>query len=351
MIVMRRLLHSITCILFILILPSPLFAQQKIVNVYAWTGEIPDFIVHQFEKETGIKVNFSVYENNEIMYTKLRTMQTTGYDVVMPSSYFVDRMRKQNLLEKLDKTKLSNWKNIDPQFLNPAYDPGTQYSVPFIWGVTGIFVNRHAFDPDSVKKWSDLWQPRFKNKLMLLDDAREVFSMALISLGYSANDNDPAHIKAAFLKLKDLVKNIKVFSSETIVSIMIDEDATIGMGWNGDILKAAQENHAIKFIYPEDGFVIWVDNFSIPKNAPHKEEAYAFLNFMLRPDIASTIAIQTHFPIANLAGRKQLPPEIRNNPDSYPPKSIMQRGQFQTDLREDTLTLLEQYWEELKMGG
>jgi len=338
--------------LLLLVLPLSVHAADKVLNVYVWANEIPDFVVRLFERETKIKVNFSSYQNNEVMYAKLRaTKKNAGYDIVMPSSYFVDRMHRQNLLEKLDKTKLSNWKNLNPQFINPAYDPQSEYSVPFIWGITGIFYNTNYFPPNSIKKWADLWDQRFYNKLMLLDDTREVFSMALMALGYPANDDNPEHIKAAYLKLKELMPNVKVFSSETVVSIIIDEDATVGMAWNGDTFKASQENKNIKFTLPKDGFVIWVDNLTIPVNAPHKENAYTFINFLLRDDIAKEIALYTGFPITNLIAQKELPAEIRNNPTIYPPKEILSQGHFQTDLNDETLALYEKYWEELKMGG
>ncbi len=329
---------------------STAFAQ-KIVNVYAWTDEIPDFVVRQFEKETGIKVNFSTYENNELMYAKIRASKNAGYDVIMPSSYFVDRMRKQQLLIPLDKTKIPNWKNLNPTFLNQQYDPNNAYSVPYIWGVTGIFVNTQYYSPNSIKQWSDFWDNRYVNQLMLLEDTREVFAMALLSLGYSINDRDPVHIKQAFLKLKDMMKNVKVFSTDTVVSIIIDEDANLGMAFNGDTFKASRENKHVTFVFPQDGFVIWVDNFSIPQNAAHQQEAYQFINFMLRPDIAKAIALYTNFPIANLAGQKLLPPEMRNNPIIYPSKEVLKHGEFQVDLGEETLALYEKYWEELKMGG
>jgi len=348
---MKTILRRLLCILVIIFVPLTALAGQKIVNVYAWTGEIPDFVVRMFEKKTGIKVNIATYENNEIMYSKLRAAKNAGYDIVMPSSYFVDRMRRQGMLEKLDKTRLVNLANINPQFQNAAYDPQSEYSVPHFWGVTGIFVNSNYFAPESIKKWSDLWDERFYNQLMLLDDTREIFSMALLSLGYSANDHDPEHIKAAYLKLKELMKNVKVFSTDTVVSIIIDEDATVGMAWNGDTFKASQDNHNVKFIYPQEGFVIWVDTFAIPTNAPHKDAAYEFINFILRPDIGKEIAISTGFPTANLAAQKLLPPEIRDNPTAYPSKEVLRHGQFQTDLSDDTLALYEKYWEELKMSG
>lgn len=338
-------------ILILMILPLAALAQDKLVNVYAWSGEIPDFIIKQFEKETGIKVNFSTYDNNEIMYTKIRASKNAGYDVIMPSSYYVDRMRDQHLLEKFDKSKLSNEKYLDASFTHTTYDPGNQYSMPFIWGITGIFVNDRYFKPDSVKKWSDFWDARFANQLMMLDDSREVFSMALLSMGYSVKNQSAPLLRAAYEKLQTLQSNIKVYSSETVVSILIDEDATVGMAWNGDAYKASQENPHVRFIFPEEGFIIWVDNFSIPVNAPHKDAAYTFINFMTRPEIAKASTLVTNFPTANLAAQKMLPPDIRNNPVIYPSKEVLKHGQFQMALPDPLLLLYEKYWEKLKMGG
>lgn len=345
--------YSLLALLFLFsTMPIQSFANNNVVNVYAWSGEITSKVIHQFEKETGITVNFATYENNEIMYAKMRAVKNPGYDVIMPSSYFVARMVKQNqnMLEKLDRNKLSNFKNIDTQFINPTYDPNLQYSVPYLWGITGIFINQQFYAPESVTSWNDLWAPRFHNQLMLLDDTRENFSMALLALGYSPNDDNPKHIEQAYLKLKALMPNTKVFSSDTIVSIIIDEDATVGSAWNGDAFKAQSENPNINFIFPKEGFVIWVDNFSIPKNAPHKENAYTFINFMLRADVARDAALSTRYATANRAGKKLLPRDIQNNPTVYPAADVMKRGIFQTDLSEETLALYEKYWEKLKIG-
>ena len=344
------LAKTITIILFCLISPIS-FAQDKVLNVYVWSGEIPDSLIKQFEKETGIKVNFSTYQNNEIMYAKLRSGSGASYDIVMPSSYFIDRMRKADMLADLDKSKIPNWKNINPEFLNPAYDPKSEFSIPFAWGVTGIFVNKKYYDPSSVQTWNTLWEPRFSNQLLMLDDTREIFSMALISLGYSSNDRDPEHIQQAFTQLKKLMKNVKVFSSETVVSIIVDEDANVGMAWNGDAYRASLENKDVHFVFPKDGFIIWVDNLAIPKTAPHKDAAHAFINFMLRPESGKITAIKMNFPIANLAAQKLLPPEIRDNPVIYPPREVLKRGQFPRDLGEKTLDLYEKFWEKLKMSG
>ncbi len=338
-------------LIFLWLLPLVSYAEEKILNIYGWSGEIPDQVIQQFEKESGIKVNFSTYENNEVMFAKLRALKKANYDLIIPSGYFVDRMRKLNMLQTLDKTKIPNWKNLNPNFTNAAYDPGSIFSVPFIWGVTGIFVNQQYYSPVSIKKWADLWQERFNNQLMLLEDMRDAFSIALLTMGYSINDRDPQHLQAAFLKLKTLMKNIKVFSTDTVVSIMIDEDATVGIAWNGDVYKASQENPNLKFIFPAEGFMIWIDTFAIPRNAEHQDAAYAFINFLLRPEISQYMALQTNYATANLAAQKLLPENIRNNPEVYPPAKILTRGQFQTDLGDETLALMEKYWEQLKMGG
>jgi spermidine/putrescine transport system substrate-binding protein len=327
------------------------WADQPMVNVYAWTGEIPSSMIQQFERETGIKVNFSEYENNEIMYAKLRAVPRAGYDIIMPSTNLLYRMSRKGMLQPIDKARLSNWKNMHPHFLNPHYDPHDRYGIPFIWGVTGLFVNNQYHKPANITRWQDLWQSEYKDQLLLLDDMRDVFAMALFSLGFDGNDEHPEHIKAAFLKLRALMPNVKMFSTDTTVSMIIDEDATLGMAWNGDTFKASQENPHIQFIYPKEGFTIWVDSFAIPKNAPHPDAAYQFLNFMLRGDIAKQVTLSTGYAVANQAGLVLLPKAVKQNPMIYPPEKILRHGQYQLDLPANVLEQYEQYWEELKMRG
>ncbi len=343
------MMRFITVALGLLII-TPLFAAENIVNVYTWSGVIPDSAIRQFETETGIKVNFSTYDSNEVMYAKLKADKNPSYDVIEPSSYYIDRMRRQDMLAKFNKAELPNFKNINTSFLNQSYDPKSEYSIPFIWGITGIFVNKEYRDPASFQRWADLWNKKYADQIMLLDDSREVFSMALRTLGYSVNDENPEHIKQAYLKLKELLPNIKIFNSAPI-SILVDEDANVGMVWNGDVFRAKKENPHVDFIFPKDGFVVWVDNFAIPKNAPHAANAHKFLNFMMRADVAKAVAIDNSFPTANLAAQKLLPADVRDSKTVYPSPDVMRRGEFQTDISDDALSLYEKYWERLKMGG
>lgn len=349
---MKNIYYRCICLFILMALTTMTsYANDKVLNLYIWYGEIPDAIIQKFEQETGIKVNYSTYDDNETMYAKLKTSKSIGYDIVEPSSYYVDRMSQEGMLEEIDNTKLSNYKNLDPNFLHPAYDPEGKYALPYLWGITGIYVNQKYFNRNAIHSWADLWQQQYRHKLSLLNDPREVFSMSLISLGYSANDSNPQHIAQAYQHLVDLLPNIKLFNSDAIPSIFIDEDATIGMAWNGDIYKASQENSNLQFIFPKEGFVIWVDNFAIPKNAPHLANAYKFLDFILRADNSEQATLTFGYATANTAARNLLPKSIRENPVIFPPNEVMHRGQFQTDVGDNALALYAKYWELLKIAG
>ncbi len=335
--------------LVLALLSATLFADKRVVNVYVWGGEIPKKAVQQFEKETGIHVNFSTYDSNETMYTKLKASKTALYDVVLPSAYFVERMRNQGMLLQLDHQRLPNLKNLEKRFQCNDYDPDNQYSIPLIWGATGIFFNKNY-----VKKvpglWQDLWQNYWRRQLLLLDDPREVFAIALMSLGYNPNDSDPRHIKAAYLHLLRLVPNIKLFASESVQAIIIDSDANLGMAWNGDAYKAQKENKQIGFHLPESGFVIWVDCLAIPKGAPHPQEAYQFINYLLKAETGATIALSEGHAITNSKGKSLLPSSMRDNSTIYPSAESLKHGHFQRDLGEETLKLYSLYWQQLKLA-
>lgn len=341
---MNRFLYAV-----LLIFSGIIYAEKPLVNVYIWGGEIPQSVIQQFEEATGIQVNFSTYDSNETMYAKLKANQQGIYDVILPSSYFVERMIQQGMLTRLDKTKLKNIQHLDPMFANNPYDPGNAYSLPLTWGTTGIFYNKNQLkhEPHS---WAQLWNHQFRNQLLLLDDAREVFSIALMKLGYSPNDTTPKHITQAYQALLTLIPNIKLFSTEGIQALLIDEDVNTGIVWNGDAYKAKQENNAVKFVYPQEGFVIWIDCLAIPHNAPHLNEAYAFLAFLLRPEIAKQLGITQGHALTNLTARSLLPEHIRHNRMIYPSKTTLTRGYIQRYPGETAITLYHDYWQQLKMS-
>ncbi len=328
-----------------------IFATNQVVNVYIWSSDIPYDVIHQFEEQTGIKVNFSTYDSNEEMYAKITAAGNPGYDVIMPSTYYIDRMRKQGLLLKINTDKLSHYKELDPLFTHGEFDPKGQYSVPFQWGITGIFVNTKFFPHDDISGWRDFWQKKYYHQLVLLNDPREVFSMAFKVLGLSANDENPKDIKRAYELLLKLLPNVKVFNDEAIDSFAIDEDITIGMMWNGDFVNTHRENKNLKFIFPKDGFVIWLDSLAIPKGAPHVNNAYRFINFLISKEIEKKVMLSSFYALANLDAVKLLPKSLRDDVNFYPPHSILKNGQFQTDISNRALRLYEKYWERLKINA
>lgn len=337
-------------ILLLTITINTLYASDKVLNVYAWSGYLSGHIIQLFEKKHGIRINHSTFLNNEVLYAKLKANPDSRYDVIMPSTYFIDKMIKQNLLQKIDKKKLSNFKNINPNFLNRDYDLHNDYSVPYLYNNTGIAVNT-KYHPElnniANVTWKDLWNNKYKEQLLIFDDTRETFAVALMKLGYSINDTNPEHIKEAFEQLKLLMPNIKLFNTAGQRSIYLDEDITIGMGWNGDICLAKKDNPNITFIYPKDGFLIALDCLSIPKNAKHVEYAHEFINFLLEAHIAKDIALLSGFSTANLAGMELLPDNIKNNYIVYPDQVTMRRAQILSDIG-DTNIIYEKYFESLR---
>ncbi len=320
---------------------------KKEVYFYNWTEYLPERLLHQFTKETGIKVIYATYESNEAMYAKMELLNSGGYDLVVPSTYFVNKMRAEGLLHEIDHSKLSNFKNLDPKLLNQVYDPDNKFSVPYMWGVTGIMVNSEAIDPAKVTSWNDLWNPEFKGQLLMLNDVRSVFHAALRVLGYSGNTTNPAEIEAAFKKLQLLMPNVRTFNSDKPSTPFLESEVNIGMIWNGEAYTAAKENPALKFVYPKEGAAIWIDNLVIPKPAKNVENAHKLINYLLRPEIAKAISEEIGYASPNLEAIKLLPKEVQNNKTAYPTAEALKNGEMQLDVGPTT-KLYEEYWDKLK---
>lgn len=346
---MKKLLVVLMVFGIVPLFSSASFAgEEKVLNLYNWSEYMPDAILKKFRKETGIKVNYSTFDSNETMYAKLKALQGKGYDLVVPSTYFVNRMRNEGMLLKLDKTRVSNFGNLDPKLLNQPYDPDNEYSVPFLWGTTGIAVNNKLIPSGSITKWEDLWDPKYKGSILLLDDVRDVFSMSLKILGYSINEKDEAHIREAYLKLKDLMPNVKVFNSETPKVFFIEGEVSAGMNWNGETFKANHENKDISYVYPKEGVGIWMDNMVIPAGAEHVDSAYKFIDFILRPDVAKILCEGIGYATPNLEAIKLLPEKVRENRIIYPTEEDLKNSEFQVDVGSSML-VYEKYWEMLKV--
>ena len=341
-------MEKLILLLFLLFTTTISFAQKNIVNVYTWTRYIPQTVLQKFESETGIKINLMEYDTNEILYSKIKANPHIGYDVIFPSSYYVDRMRKQEMLLPLDKSALPNQRYINPLLMDKPYDRGNRYSIPYLWGTTALVIDTRYWDPKKIKTWKQLWQAKYKNQLLLNDDTRDAFAIAFRVLGYGINDTNPEHIKQAYQQLLKLKPNIRLFNTSAALSIYADTDVTIGMAQSGDIVLASRVNPYLAYIYPEDGFSIWMDCMVIPKYAPHYDNAMKFINFMTRPDIAKQVALSIGFSTPNSAALKMLPKTLRNNPAFNPPEKVLKRGQMQTDIGR-AIEIYQYYWQLLKL--
>ncbi len=321
--------------------------NKEVVNVFNWAEYISEDILEDFEKETGIEVVYSTYDSNESMYSKVKLLKGSGYDLIFPSTYYIAKMIKDGLLAPMDLSKLPNVKELDKALLNQSYDKGNKYSIPFMWGITGIAVNSKFINPDNVTSWKDLWDAEYKGKVIVQNDIREVFHIGLTSLGYSGNSTDPKEIEAAYNELVKLYPSIRLFNSDSPKVPLLNEEVYIGLVWGGEVFMAAKENPDIKFIYPKEGAIGWGDCYAIPVGADNKDNAYKLINFLLRPDISARISEEYGYASPSPKSREFLPKDIAESDILYPSQEEMNKIEFQNDVFE-SIIVYEKYWEQLK---
>lgn len=347
-----QFISGFLCCYFLVGFSLKAFAQESLrlmeetVTVYNWSDYLPEKIIEDFTKETGIKVNYSTFDSNEVMYARLKVLRGRGYDVIFPSTYFVSLMREEGLIQPLNYKLLKNINHLNVELTNLSYDPGNQYSIPYLWGTTGVVIDREKHPDVKITSWSDLWDKKWRNSLVLQDDMREVFHMALKVNGHSTNTMDPDEIRLAYERLLRLLPNIKAFSGTPTDSFLAGE-ATIGLAYNGDIKSAKDEKPSLDYIYPVEGTTIWIDNFVIPSRAKNVENAHKFIDYMLRPEVAALCATGVGYATPNIGGKELLPKALRSDPVIFPEKKVMDRTQYQKNVGE-ALSTYKLYWEKLK---
>jgi spermidine/putrescine transport system substrate-binding protein len=318
---------------------------SKRLYVYNWPYYIAEDTISNFEKEFGVKVTYDNYSSNEELLAKLQA-GATGYDLILPSDYMVGIMREEGLIEKLDLNNIPNFGNIQEKFRNLPFDPDNLYSIPYLWGTTGIGYNAEKIT-DKVDSWDILWDEKYKGRISMLDDMRGLANPALKRLGYGINTTDPKRIeevKQLLIKQKPLVK---VYTSDTYVEFLKSGDIWLSQAYSGDVFQVMKENKSIKYIIPKEGSDLWVDNMCIPKGGKSKYTAEVFINYLLRPEVSAGISNFTWYANPNEASHKFIKPEIMNNPSIYPPKEVLDKCEFQRDVGEST-SLYEQLFNEVK---
>jgi spermidine/putrescine-binding protein len=333
--------------------PQPrLEVASRELNLFVWTEYIPNEMLECFQRVYNVRINRDEYSANEEMYAKLLA-GGANYDLVMPSDYFVPLMIRQGLLQKLDKSRLAVIPYFNPAYLNLPFDPNNEYTLPYQAGTDAIMVNTERVK-EPITAFADLWRPEFARRMVSVDDSRTLIGIALLTLGYDINTRDPAQLEEAKAKLAQLIPNIKVFDSDSPKTALIGGDVDLGIIWTGEAALAKQENPAFEYIYPVEGPILWQDNWAIPAHAPHLDAAYAWLNYILQPDLFWLTL--RDFPYNNphqaalewaRVNRPELYESYINSPITNIPPEVLARGHRVEDVGEAT-PLYDRIWTEVK---
>ncbi len=312
---------------------------EKIVNVYNWSDYIEPTVLEDFTKETGITVNYEVMDSNELLETKL-VAGRTGYDVVVPSASFLARQIKAGVYQKLDKSKLPNLKNLDPEITSKleVFDPGNEHSVNYMWGTSGVAYNEEQINaalPNApVDSFAMFYDPKVVSKfakcgVSILDAPSEVVGTVLIYLGRDANSEKPEDLAAAEKVLMSVRPYIRLINSSKYIEDLANGEICLALGWSGDVLQAksraeeAQKPFTIKYNIPKEGAVMFFDNMAIPADASHVKNAHLFIDYMLRAEVAAKNSNFISFANSNAASWPLIDPEVKNNPGIFPTPEMM----------------------------
>ena len=343
---------------------------SKELNLFVWTEYIPQDMIECFERIYGVTVNREEYSSNEELGAKLDA-GGTNYDLVQPTDYYVSVLIRKGQLQKLDKSRLTILNNMDPKYMDLAFDKGNAYTLPYQGGTDAIVVNT-AKVSNSPASWADLWKPEYVDaaRMVFLDDSRVTIGLTLLTLGYDVNTTDPAQLEEAKARLLELVPGIKLWDSDSPKTALIAGDVDLGMTWTGEAVLAQREVPDIQFVYPSEGAILWQDNYAIPAAASHLDAAYAWLNYTYQGDVfwlmlrdfpynnpdkaALDYAAGATFDVTDPDGNQTTPKALY---DAYMastitnvPADVFAKGHRVEDVGDAT-ALYDRIWTEIKGGN
>ncbi|CAG7839511.1 Spermidine/putrescine-binding periplasmic protein [Clostridium haemolyticum] len=319
---------------------------KNALNVYNWGDYIDESVIKQFEEEYHIKVNYETFATNEDMYVKLKK-GGTNYDVVIPSDYMITKMINENMLEKIDMKNISNFKDIPAKFKNLAFDPKNQYSIPYMWGTVGIIYNTKLIK-DKIDSWNALWNPKYKDQILMVDSQRDAIAVALKKLGYSINTTNKGELKKAEQELMKQKPLVRAYVGDEVKDLMVDEEGAIAVVWSGDAITMMKNNPNLRYVIPKEGSNLWFDNMVIPKGSSHKKQAELFINFMTRADISLKNVDYIGYSTPNAKTMEMLDDEIKNNKAAYPEYEKIKKCEVFIDLG-DFIKDYDRAWTEIKV--
>ena len=324
---------------------APARAEGGSITVFNWYDYIDESVIQKFEEETGIQVKYTNFTTNEEMYAKLKN-SNGAYDVIFPSDYIIERMIREDMLEKLDPAAIPNAAGVIDTLKNPDYDPTGEYSVPYMWGTVGILYNTDLVDED-ITSWQSLFNGKYK--VFMLDSIRDTIAVALKTLGYSMNTRDITELNAA----RDLLikqKNdgiVKGYLVDETKDKMIAGEAPLALMWSGDAMYAITQNPSLKYVIPEEGSNVWVDAMCIPKGSQNKEAAEKFIDFLCRPDIAYKNLEYIYYSTPIQAVHDMLTEEELGYEALNPSPESLARCEFFHDISGD-MALYDKIWMEIR---
>lgn len=320
----------------------------RVVNFFNWSKYIAPDTLPRFTKDSGVAVNYEELADEEEMFAKLRA-GARGYDLICGTDYMIPRMRGLNVIDPFPPEALPNAANLDPRFRDTPFDPGSAFTIPYLWGSTGIAYNKAkvAKPPTS---WLDLWDPRYTGKISMLDNARDCVSTALLIDGVIDDKADAAALEKAKKRLLAQRPLVKQYSSTTYIDALVAGEVHLAMGWSGDVMQAARENPQIDYVIPKEGSYMWVDNLCLMRGSLHREDTLRLVDYLLRPDVGAEIANFVRYPTPNAAARKKVEPALLSDPRVYPTAAVMKRLRFHGSLDPETSQQWNDLWQDVKVG-
>jgi len=338
----------------------------KVLNLYIWSDYLAPNALPDFEKQTGIKVNVAYFDTNETLETRLLAGHS-GYDIVVPTASYFERQIKAGVYLALDKTRLPNLKNMDAQLMSRVaqHDPGNEHGVIYTWGTNGIGYNEKmvkALLPDApLDSWRLVFDPAVASKIAkcgisLLDSPAEMLRAVLNYLGRDPNSQKPEDLAAGEATLEKIRPYIRNINSSEYIEALANGDLCVAVGYNGDVLQArdrardANKGIDIKYMVPKEGSILWFDMLAIPKDAPDPDSAYAFMNYMMTPQVSADVSDFRRYATANAAAQPLVEPAVRDDPGIYPPQELRQKLSVQLADSPDQTRAITRVWQKFKTG-
>ena len=324
---------------------------KESLYIYNWAEYIDPEVITMFEKETGIQVSYDEFETNEIMYPVIEA-GAISYDLVCPSDYMIQKMIENDLVSEINFDNIPNYSNIDEMQLTSAkeFDPENKYSVPYCWGTVGILYNK-SMVKEPVDSWGILWDTKYEDNILMQKSVRDAFGITLKYLGYSLNTTDENALEEAKQMLIEQKRSgvVQAYVVDEVRDKMIGNEAAIGVIYSGEAIYTQLENPNLEYVIPKEGSNIWIDSLVIPKNAKHKENAEAFINFVCRPEIAKMNFDFITYSIPNEGGRALIEePELRNSKIAFPDAKELERCETFKFLGDENDAVYNKLWREVK---